>query len=68
MPENAYHKAHLYSALAASTVEPYSLSRLRRVHPDWPPCAAGCGWPVNPAALEGGYDTHPACDPRAATG
>lgn len=63
MPENAYNKGNRWSHLAASTVEPYSLSRLRRQHPDWPACTGGCGWPVNPAALAGGYTTHPACGP-----
>ena len=26
-----------------------------------PPCAAGCGWPVDPAAAAGGHDRHPGC-------
>lgn len=61
MPENAYHKGHLWSHLAASSVEPYSIARLRHEHPDWPTCPA-CSLPINPAALEGGYTTHPTCD------
>lgn len=34
----------------------------------WPPCAAGCGWPLDPAAAAGHdgtpgiYDRHPGCD------
>jgi hypothetical protein len=33
------------------------------------PCAAGCGWPVDPAATRGAdgtpntYDRHPGCEP-----
>lgn len=26
---------------------------------DWPQCAAGCGWPLDPAA---GGTSHPGCD------
>ncbi|MEO3929267.1 hypothetical protein ABGB07_36260 [Micromonosporaceae bacterium B7E4] len=26
------------------------------------PCAAGCGWPFDPAAAAGGHDRHPGCD------
>lgn len=61
MPENAYRRGHLYSHLAAQTTEPYSLARIKHLHPDWPLCTAGCGWPVDPAALVGGYTTHPLC-------
>jgi hypothetical protein len=35
-------------------------------------CAAGCGWPLDPAAAAGGFDRHPGCEPggtgRPATG
>jgi hypothetical protein len=65
VPENAYRRGHLYSHLAASTVQPYTLTRIRRLHPGWPDCAAGCGWPLDPAARAGGYDRHPACDQPA---
>lgn len=60
MPENPYRKGHLWSALAASSREAYSITRLRRLHPEWPNCP-WCGLPVNPAALEGGYRGHPTC-------
>ena len=60
MPENAYRRGHLWSHLAASTREPVSLARLKRLHPDWPLCTAGCGWPVDPAVQA---DIHPTCAP-----
>jgi hypothetical protein len=31
----------------------------------WPPCAAGCGWPLDPAG-DDGTGTHPGCDTRPA--
>jgi len=31
----------------------------------WPACAAGCGWPLDPAAAAGGHDRHPGCDDLA---
>jgi len=61
MPENAYRKGHLWSHLAASTTTPYSAARIKHLHPDWPMCRM-CGWPINPAALEGGHTVHPACE------
>lgn len=36
------------------------LLRIRREHPDWPLCRV-CRCPINPAALDGGHDTHPNC-------
>jgi len=36
----------------------------------WPPCGAGCGWPLHPAAAAGPdgtpgvYDRHPGCEQR----
>lgn len=40
------------------------ITAVRRAHPDWPICRR-CGWPINPAALVGGYTTHPNCDEKA---
>jgi hypothetical protein len=60
VPENPYNMAHRWSQVAQTSS--YALARIRHVHPDWPECAAGCGWPVNPGALAGGYITHPMCD------
>jgi hypothetical protein len=30
----------------------------------WPACAARCGWPLDPAAANGGHDRHPGCETR----
>ncbi len=32
-----------------------------RERPGWLMCSAGCGWPVDPAALVDGFTTHPLC-------
>jgi hypothetical protein len=32
-----------------------------RERPGWPMCSAGCGWPIDTAALAGGFITHPLC-------
>lgn len=62
MPENAYRKGHLWSQAAQGSS--YSQAALKRQHPDWLLCH--CGWPINPAALVGGFTTHPNCDRSAA--
>ena len=61
MPENPYRKGQLWSHLAAQTVRSFGEARIRHLHPDWPTCSAGCGWPVDPAALDGGFTAHPTC-------
>ena len=35
---------------------------VRASYPGWRMCAAGCGWPLDPAAAAGGYDRHPGCE------
>jgi hypothetical protein len=35
---------------------------VRAARPGWRMCAAGCGWPVDPAAAAGGFDRHPGCE------
>lgn len=74
MPENAYRTAHLHQHLVRSAQAMrggYEAARARYLHPDWPLCSAGCGWPLHPAATMGWdgtpgvYDTHPTCDPEA---
>ena len=65
MPANAYRKGHLWSHLAASATTTYSEARLRHLHPEWPSCWV-CGYVINPAALVGGFTTHPSCDPATA--
>lgn len=66
MPENAYRRAHLYAHAAGRyrTVPDRQRDYARLVHHDWPLCARGCGWPVNPAALEPDYTDHPGCEAR----
>lgn len=76
MPARATRRAELHQHLVrAHAGRAPELVRARRLHPEWPQCAAGCGWPVDPAALAGGWDTHPGCGrarpeprPRAARG
>jgi hypothetical protein len=62
MPENAHRMWHLrlhgVQSHAGRTPE---LARALRLHPDWPLCTAGCGWPLDPAAAAGGHTTHPGC-------
>lgn len=59
MPSNANRWAHLYAHAAGRyRVAPdRALILALNRHPDWPLCAGGCGWPVNPAAGA----THPNC-------
>ena len=72
MPTNAYHKGHLHEHLVRSSRGPSvremaerdQIKAISAAHPDWPICPV-CTWPIHPAALEGGYSTHPACDPTA---
>lgn len=63
MPTRAYRTRELHDHRIRSTSRggPQA-ARARRLHPDWPPCTADCGWPVHPAALNGGHTTHPTCD------
>ena len=30
---------------------------------DGPPCAAGCGWPMDPRDYAAGFRYHPTCEP-----
>lgn len=66
MPARPYRTRELHDHRARSTNHggPQA-ARARRLNPDWPECSAGCGWPVNPAALDGGHTAHPACDTAA---
>lgn len=62
MPENALRGYHLHQHLARSTYGwPPEKYKALRLHGDWPLCAAGCGWPVDPAA----NNVHPGCEENA---
>lgn len=65
MPERPYRLGELHQhGVRAHAGRTPDLERALRQHPDWPLCAAGCGWPLDPAA---GATTHPGCEPNETT-
>jgi hypothetical protein len=41
------HELHLH-LVRSGAYRPPELERLLRMHPEWPQCASGCGWLVDP--------------------
>lgn len=64
MPERPYRLRELHDHAVRSHRRPPDQERALRLHPDWPLCRAGCGWPVDPAAGPG--PIHPGCDSHSA--